>query len=395
MLGTRNRRLSGTGVFALGILFIGILTLWVPAYWPVTAFHLGAFCLFGFTFYRDAEALRRHVLTPPLMALGLVTLWGVIQLLLGSTVGPLETKTSVLSWAALFSMFLAGLGIFEDHRTRLAFRTALLWFTFLTSVIAILQLFTSGGKVFWIFTTEYKDTVVGPILNPNHFAAWIELILPIALYAAYTSRRSATLYAGMAAVMYAAVISSASRAGIVLCTVELILVPALIAARGIAPSRAVCINLAKMAAAMAVFILVVGWAGVWKKVTTPDPFFLRREFAYSTLNMIRDRPWLGFGLGSWPKVYPAYATFDIGLFANRAHNQWLEWAADGGIPFALLLLFVAGWAVRPAFRTIWGLGVISLLLHALVDYPFSRPPLAAWPVTMIAMLAAANKDAAK
>ena len=385
-------RLPGNGVYALFVLFFGILTLWVPGYWPVAAFHLGAFSLFAATFYRDAGALRRGAPPVPLCALGLAALWGGFQLLTGRTVVTFDTATSALSWAALFAMFLAGIGLFEDPPTRIAFREAMLWFTSVVSAVATLQLFTSGGKIFWIFPSGYVDNVMGPILNPNHYAAWIELILPIALFEAFTRRHNALLYAAMAAAMYASVVSSGSRAGAILCTAELILVPVLVSARGLAPLRAAGSALVKLAAALAAFTAVVGWEVIWKRLTMPDPFFMRRELVVSSLQMIRDRPWLGFGLGAWPTVYPAYAIFDTGLLANRAHNQWLEWAADGGIPFALLLLAVAVWAVRPAFRTVWGVGVISVFLHSLVDYPLQRPQLAAWAIVLIAMLAAADRD---
>jgi O-antigen ligase len=389
-----RRRLQGRGVLALIVLCFGILTLWVPEYWPITAFHLGAFSLFAVTFYRDAKVLRRNGLTVPVFALGLIALWGGLQLLAGTTVGALDTAMGALSWAALFALFLAGLSVLEDLQTRIAFRGALLWFTFILSAVSTLQMFTSGGKVFWIFPTGYVDNVMGPILNTNHYAAWIELILPIALFEAFTERHNALLYTGMAAAMYASVISSGSRTGAILCTVELVLVPVLVSARGRVPLRAVGSALAKMVASMAAFTAVVGWEVLWKRLTMPDPFFLRREFVISSLNMIRDRPLLGFGLGTWPTVYPAYAIFDTGLVANRAHNQWLEWAAEGGIPFAMLLLAVAVWAARPAFRTIWGLGVVSIFLHSLVDYPLQRPQLAAWVIILIAMLAAENREIA-
>jgi hypothetical protein len=28
-----------------------------------------------------------------------------------------------------------------------------------------------------------------------------------------------------------------------------------------------------------------------------------------------------------------YARFDVGKTVNHAHNDWAEWAVDGGIPF--------------------------------------------------------------
>ncbi len=278
--------------------------------------------------------------------------------------------------------------MFDDSQARSLFRKSIVWFTFLVSVEATLQTFTSEGKVFWIFPSGYTSDVMGPILYRNHYAAWIELVFPVALFEALRSRRNTLLYAGMAAAMYASVIASASRAGTILCTAELILIPLLVTLRGMAPRRDVGSVLAKIAAAFAGFTAVVGWGTIWNRLMEPDPYFLRREFMISSLNMIRDRPWFGWGLGSWPIVYPAYAIIDLGVFANRAHNQWLEWASDGGIPFALLFVAVALWSIWAGYRSVWGLGVIAVFLHGIVDYPFSRPPLAAWPIVMLALMAA-------
>ena len=86
--------------------------------------------------------------------------------------------------------------------------------------------------------------------------------------------------------------------------------------------------------------------------------------------------------------YPAYAIIDVGSIANQAHSDWLQWAAEGGIPFALAILTLFVWCLRPAFGSIWGLGVISVFVHATVDYPFSRPGLGSWTMVIIAMLAA-------
>ena len=108
--------------------------------------------------------------------------------------------------------------------------------------------------------------------------------------------------------------------------------------------------------------------------------------------MARDRPWMGSGLGSFQEVYPAYATFDIGLIVNHAHNDWAEWLAEGGVPFFLLLASAAVWAVRPALRSIWGLGLLSVFLHALVDYPMQRLGLAVWVSVLLGALAAEERQ---
>jgi len=191
----------------------------------------------------------------------------------------------------------------------------------------------------------------------------------------------------MAAIMYASVLASSSRAGTILTTVEVLLVPALLWMRHRARGRDVASALFPMSLFFAILVLVVGWESVWVRLAAPDPLAVRRELAISTLQMAKAHPWFGTGLGTWPVVYPQYAVIDIGAFANQAHDDWLQWTAEGGFPFAIMIATLFFWALRPAFRSVWGLGIIAVFLHAIVDYPFSRPALGAWPILILSLLA--------
>ena len=102
--------------------------------------------------------------------------------------------------------------------------------------------------------------------------------------------------------------------------------------------------------------------------------------------MIREHPGKGTGLGTFPVVYPAYAEFDSGAVVDHAHSDWLEWATEGGLVLAAAWGGLAVSLTRPALRSIWGLGVPAVFLHALPwDYPFARFGVAAW----VAILAGA------
>ena len=52
------------------------------------------------------------------------------------------------------------------------------------------------------------------------------------------------------------------------------------------------------------------------------------------------------------RLSPHYAIVDIGAYANQAHNDWLQWTAEGGIPFGLLTLCGA-WEWSPSFSMPW------------------------------------------
>ena len=115
----------------------------------------------------------------------------------------------------------------------------------------------------------------------------------------------------------------------------------------------------------------------------------------AAVDMAKQRPLTGYGLGTFPEVYQRYAIKDFPFYANHAHNDWAEFAADGGVPFLLLVLIPFAAAVPAAVRNPWGLGLIAIMLHACVDFPFPRPAVSGWMFAMLGLLYMARKPEAK
>ncbi len=188
------------------LFFFAILTLWVPGYWPVTVFQVGIFAL-------AAIAVWRARLSPPAFVWPIVPLTsalvlGVFQWITGRTAYAFDTRLAILRWATFLSVFLIGISVFRDRAAHRWFRSAILWFAFLVSILATVQTFTSNGRIFWLFDAPYvAGYVMGPILYRNHYAAFIEAVLPVALYLAVRRERDSLLYSGMAAIMYASVVA--------------------------------------------------------------------------------------------------------------------------------------------------------------------------------------------
>jgi O-antigen ligase len=375
-------------VILTALFSFGILTLWVPGYWPVTVFQVGMFALAVVAVWRSRE--RLPVPSYPLVALVFAIAAGLLQCIAGETAYLFATQTATVKWATFLATFLAGSCIFGDQQVRRRFCSAILWFTFIIAIVATLQTFSSDGKVFWLFPSGYSEHVMGPILYRNHYAAFIEAVLPIALYRALRDENEAFLYSVMAAALYASVIASASRAGAALASGEILAVMVLMWIRGRTSVHAIGITLLKIFIPLAAFTGIAGSGTVWERFCAPDPMGMRTELMKSSLQMIAAHPWFGVGLGAWPTVYPHYAITDIGVYANQAHTDWLQWIAEGGVVFGVLMAGLFVWCLRAAIRTIWGLGVVAVLLHACVDYPFSRPALGSWTILIMAMLAAAQ-----
>jgi O-antigen ligase len=245
--------------------------------------------------------------------------------------------------------------------------------------------------VLWIFPTGYPD-VYATFPSHNNYAQFVEIALPIALWRALREGWRSWWYAPAAGLLYGSVIGSASRMGTILCTAEILAILAL----GLMKSSDQRVNLpTKTRAAIllavpvfaAVFTLAVGWERVWQRFEEQDPYFFRKEFLIAAVHMAEQRPLIGFGLGTFPAVYPKYAILDSSsLYVLHAHNDWAEFAADGGLPFLLLVLIPFAGAVPAAIRNPWGLGVLAVMLHGCVDFPFPRPAVAGWLFAMLGIL---------
>jgi O-antigen ligase len=379
-----NRRLPQA---LAAVMFIGILTCWMPEYGRAAALQTGAFLLAA-TWLIHA-AIRR---SPIQLAFGLFPFAGLIacgawQLAAHGTEVRMETAKSILYWAANAAVFFVALETCGGTHTRNRFLRAVLWFGFGVSLITILQYFTSGGKIFWLFATA-QQRVLGPFLYNHQCAAFIELVFPLAVYQSMIERRHATLYMVMAASMFAVVIAATSRAGAVLVAGELAAILILAGFRGRVPS----VNLGRMVVRVVALSLVlagiVGWKVTAEKFRDPEPYRVRRELLVSSLTMIAERPWSGFGMGTWPAAHPAYVRSDNGVIPNHAHNDWAEWAVEGGLPFFALTVLLAIWTVRPAADSLWGIGVPVVFVHSLVDSPLREPAISALLFAIMGALAA-------
>lgn len=368
------------------ILFLGILTMWVPARWALSAFQLALFALAA------VRIIQRRTLSvhPAAILLGAAVAWGLLQVSAGWTVDRFKTLNEVLNWTVNLTVFALALELSADRPRRDRFLTTVLWFGTALAAISMLTVFSSpAGIAFWIFNAGSDRPTLGPFVYYNQYAAFIEAVLPLALVRAILDPRRRVLYCVTAALLLASVVAGGSRMGTILCLLEVVVVPLVALSQRLISPRTTARVLLLSLATLVVLGAVAGWGLIWKRLQEEHPYALRQNFLLSSLEMIRERPLHGFGLGTWSEVYPGFARFDDGLFANQAHNDWAQWAAEGGIPFLLLLVGVAGVAIRPAFRSLWGLGLLSVFLHCAIDYPMQqRPALAAFFFALLGVLMA-------
>ncbi len=121
------------------------------------------------------------------------------------------------------------------------------------------------------------------------------------------------------------------------------------------------------------------------------------------LRMFLKRPFLGWGLGTFPIVYPEFRSFYTTFFVNEAHNDYLQLLVETGLAgFA-----IAGWFLVLVFRRAAGklknwtetasgaltvaalLGCVGILVHSVFDFNLQIPANAALFYVLCAIAAAA------
>jgi len=117
----------------------------------------------------------------------------------------------------------------------------------------------------------------------------------------------------------------------------------------------------------------------------------RLDIMAAVVPMIADYPLLGTGFGSFPTAFQHYRPTDISAdeMIDKAHNSYLEFAAEMGVPALLVLLAALGWVGYQLYRgmrdrreryVIPTLGLAVWLLggvYSLVDFPLQIPAIAA------------------
>ncbi len=326
----------------------------------------------------------KSLITWPCVCLLAMAAYGVAQTLWFPQKIVYDGWIAVLFWFTAAAIVFLASQVFRNPSLSAQFRWVFVIFGSSVCVLDLLEQASHTTKYYWVIQSKFAS-VSGPFAYWNNFAQFVELFFPITLWLGIGRGRLRPGYLGLTALQIAAVIASGSRAGSALVFVELIAVILLAYARN--RQRSFLAAAGVVALLSGLLIYAAGFDTLVNKLQQKDQLQVRRDINRSSIEMIRARPLTGWGLNSYVPVYRMFAHYDDGTYVNRAHNDWLQFAAEGGIPFALLMLVVFFWSCRPAIRSIWGIGVIAVGLHALVDYPFARFGVCAWYFALLGMLA--------
>lgn len=315
------------------------------------------------------------------------------------------------SWLALLpplAVFLFTIGLPTKRM-----RTLVLVFLGLATFQAVLGLVQYGEGPESLLRFGNEDHFAdGTYANRDHLAGLLEMALPLGLamltatlgyspaeshhskslrqklaQMASTSLNRAVIYAFVSMALLIGLIFTQSKTGVVLGMVVILLSAVAFSTR--LGGANVYGMIGTFTAVGVVLAVEIGLVPVLERFAKLDPLGDDRWTIYASVSQaIGEFFPLGSGIGTFNQAYLRFHAPDfIGVFINRAHNDYLEWIMEGGIIAAALILgflslYLMRW-FRVWNRSQWntfnfiqvgaGIGLFAMMLHTLVDFNLHIP----------------------
>jgi len=385
------------GVF--GLLLFGPLAFGAVEPWSVFVVEAGSATLFLLWIGKQVLDGEMNVRWNPLfLPMGMFGALIAVQILFRTTAYPHDTVSLALQYLAYAMLcFLTGQTLLRGVQAQ---SLALIFSIYGAALagFALLQGISSNGRLYWIRQPRSGGWIYGPYVNHNHYAGLMEMLVPIPLVVSLSRQAAPKVRAvagATAAVMLGTIFLSGSRGGMLAIVAELIILAALLIKQKRGLRTAIGIGVF-----LAIVVGLLTWIGgdeLSKRIATVGPGHtelsadIRSYINRDGFRMFLRKPVIGWGLGTFPIVYPEFRTFYTNFFVNEAHNDYLQLLVETGLlGFATMIWFVVTVYVRAAKKIgNWHsetsgavtlacvLGLSGILVHSAVDFNLQIPANAA------------------
>ena len=318
---------------------------------------------------------------------------------------PFATQIEFFKWFALIALFLFLVRWNGLEKGKLTLIAVIMFVGILESLYGMIEFFSGHEHILHVEASTLISSVTGTFINRNYFAGYLSMVIPLAVgYIFYRESFNEDISVGWhrrlssldgktyflvfgVILMILGLLFSASRMGIL----SLLLSLTVVALFFRNPERGQ--RLSKTP------IFILGLALLWGALigldavisrffTVSEGFKNRWEIWDNTLQIIKDFPLLGSGLGTFTQVFPSYRSFHIEGLVTHAENDFLQLASEAGLIgmglliIAFLFLFYKTFSgirkLSPEdprkYIGIGGLvGILALLVHSMVERNIQVP----------------------
>ncbi len=383
-----------------GLLMFGPLAFGAVEPWSIFLLEIGAALLtllwLAKQWIDEQLIIQWNPLFLPMTAFGALIL---LQVVFRRSAYPHDTFSGAMLYCAYGMLcFLSSQVLLRSSQAR-KIAVILALYGFLVATLSLLQGIAPNGKLYWIRQPRLGGWLYGPYVNHNHYAGLMEILIPIPLIISLTrlADEKERIAAGIAAaLMTGTVFLCGSRGGMLAILVEFAVFGVIVA------RQKKGIRIAAAVGAFAIVLLtLLTWLGgkeLTARVTSISSETrseisggIRVTIDRDGLRMFRAKPVLGWGLGTFPVVYPEFRTFYTNFFVNQAHNDYLQLLVETGVVgFGIMVWFlivvyhsvwrkIKNWTseVSGAVSLACILGVTGLLVHSFLDFNLQIPANAA------------------
>ncbi len=280
------------------------------------------------------------------------------------------------------------------------------WLAIGVGLIAILQKFSSPGKIYWLRAVTVSADPVGPWIYRSQYCGYMELVAPLVLaltlyyrpvvssgeslrrrIAAFFSKDGGNLYILLGfglLILASSTFISLSRGGIIAFSLSFLFFFLLLAWKEARYSGFFYIGI------ISCLILSVSWFG-WEPIvqrfdniinSSGDVNIDRFPVWKDSWKLFQDFWLTGSGFGTFIAMFPKYRTFPGNEIYDHAHNDHLELLTDGGIIAFILVSWFLIAIIRSGMRmlrrrrdrysillSIGALtGIVATLIHSISDF---------------------------
>jgi O-antigen ligase len=374
------------------LLIFAVLAFGAVEEWSTFTLEAGAAALFLVwvgkqSVSRQVELSRNPLYPPALFFFGLI----LAQVALRRSAYGYVTKYEVLQYVSYGIVLLIAAECVREEEARKKFALALIIFGASYAFFALAQELTFNGKIFWVHTARFNGAIYGSYVNHDHYAGLMEMLVPFPLVLSMghiLRGGKRALVAFCAVLMAGTIFLSGSRGGMLSFVLEIVVFAALTLIQRRNPR--VAVGMVTVCALVLAFLVFVGKGQVLGRLGNLGPG-IRLNMTKDCLRMFAHRPVWGWGLGTFPTVYPSYRSFYTNLFVNEAHNDYAQLLVETGLlGFGLMVWFLVrlyqyGLPTSRRWEFKWDgavslaalLGCTGLLLHSFVDFNLQIPANAA------------------
>ncbi len=323
------------------------------------------------------------------------------------SVEPGASASALRTGVALCALLIVATHVARTRGLR-GIATALLFSAAFQALYGLIVLASGYDHIWNIEKTVFLDSATGTWINRNHFADYLAMALPCGaalwvvgiprrtspgtswLLRTFSSEGSRNLVRLLALLIgMAGLLVSLSRAGIAL-GVAGVVATLWLGTRSRPPTTRVVI----VCLALAIAVMPLAQLGTdalrdrfessAEDFTSPGS---RGTVWRDTFDLAAAFPVVGSGFGTFSAIYPKFRSPEVRYFYAHAHNDLLQFAAEGGAVGVLLLLALLASLGRRLFAALRGeygalaigaaVGLSAALLHSLIDFNFHLPANAA------------------